>query len=897
MEISDVKINEGITQNPLNKIDINLYNVIKSVCKIIASNTIGTGFFIKLYKDNKEFYCLMTNEHIITKDMIDAKQKITIIYDTTNKNKEIILNKDERYIKEYTNMDIDVTIIEIIKEDKIKEKYFLLPNIEDKILLNKNIYIVQYPHGDLSYSKGKILKIEKNEITHDVSTNEGSSGSPIFLENTKGVIGIHKQSYKGKNQNFGDLINLIIIDLKQKLNYDNGNYYKGDIINNKANGRGILFNKNGNIIYEGDFVNDKFEGNGIYYNDNGEYYIGQFKNNLRNGKGTLYGQYNNIIYEGDFIDDNYEGNGKYYYENGDYYIGQWKNSKEHGKGIKYYKNNKIKYEGDFIDGKYEGNGKYNGENGDFYIGQWKESYRHGKGIEYYKNGNIKYEGDFVFENYEGNGKYYFENGNYYIGQWKEGYRHGKGIEYYKNGKIKYDGDSIKGLYEGNGKYYWEDGSYYIGQFKNNLRHGKGILYYGNGNINYEGDFLNDELEGKGKYYFENGEHYIGQFKNNFRHGKGILYDQNNNIIYEGNFIKDKYEENKINYNINGSQGIIQSKKSGQNPVPIIYNIKKENKNEEIEKNTFIRPSQIIFNEPNNIGFLKNYYGISIQGIDVNGNSKINQDYGVLLRNIKNIKNFNIFGILDGHGKDGQYISQFASKFITSQIINHPKIKNLNDPRIIHNILIENNFKIIIDSFLSCDEQLKFQNFDAYNSGTSCTLIIQIDQNILCANVGDSKAIVIYDDINFLKSIELSKTHKPHLEEEKNRILLSGGEIRQEINEFGENVGPLCVWMKGLNYPGLTISRTIGDLNCKNIGVISRPSVCDYKINKNTKFIVLATKGVWKFLTSENIIDIGKSFYLENNPSGLCQKIQEISKSMWQCNDIIVDDISISVMFF
>ena len=104
-------------------------------------------------------------------------------------------------------------------------------------------------------------------------------------------------------------------------------------------------------------------------------------------------------------------------------------------------------------------------------------------------------------------------------------------------------------------------------------------------------------------------------------------------------------------------------------------------------------------------------------------------------------------------------------------------------------------------------------------------------------------------------------------------------------------------MKGLNYPGLSISRTIGDLNCKNFGVISRPSVCDYKINQNTKFIVLATKGVWKFLSNENIIGIGNSFYLENNPSGLCQKIQEISKSMWQRNDIIVDDISISVMFF
>jgi hypothetical protein len=62
----------------IKEIDVNLNESCKSICKIIYQNNFGTGFFIKLYKDEKELLCLMSNEHVITKDMIESKA--TIIY-------------------------------------------------------------------------------------------------------------------------------------------------------------------------------------------------------------------------------------------------------------------------------------------------------------------------------------------------------------------------------------------------------------------------------------------------------------------------------------------------------------------------------------------------------------------------------------------------------------------------------------------------------------------------------------------------------------------------------------------------------------------------------------------------------------------------------------------------
>ena len=44
------RINEVLGGNEIIKIDINIYNTVKSVCKIITNSGIGTGFLIKLYQ-------------------------------------------------------------------------------------------------------------------------------------------------------------------------------------------------------------------------------------------------------------------------------------------------------------------------------------------------------------------------------------------------------------------------------------------------------------------------------------------------------------------------------------------------------------------------------------------------------------------------------------------------------------------------------------------------------------------------------------------------------------------------------------------------------------------------------------------------------------------------------
>ena len=51
------------------------------------------------------------------------------------------------------------------------------------------------------------------------------------------------------------------------------------------------------------------------------------------------------------------------------------------------------------------------------------------------------------------------------------------------------------------------------------------------------------------------------------------------------------------------------------------------------------------------------------------------------------------------------------------------------------------------------------------------------------------------------------------------------------------------------------------------------------------------------LNNDNVKDIGKKFYLENNASAFCYELVSQSLEEWRKNDIIVDDITAVVSFF
>jgi len=339
-------------------------DVFDSVCKIETSEKEGTGFLLKINKNEKDYFYLVSNEHVISKKNIKREETINITYKRTKKIK-ITLDKEKRYIKDFTDMKIDATIVEILKTDQIKEKYFLEPDPDYLYyfseLKNKDIWVAQFL-SELKMSEGKITVIneKENEFTHLATTIEGSSGSPIFLVQSKKVLGIHKQGNVNNEENYGSFIGPIISYLMNEVNnisIQNINDKKiNEIYKPKVN------IKNEYIVTEIKEINgireyiQKLEEE-IEHNDHkeelkeekGKYYIGQ--NELKNGKGKVYYSDNNLKYIGDFKDGVFDGIGKYIYKYGIYYEGMFFNGKKNGNGIMYFADNSIMYGGFFSDDK------------------------------------------------------------------------------------------------------------------------------------------------------------------------------------------------------------------------------------------------------------------------------------------------------------------------------------------------------------------------------------------------------------------------------------------------------------------------------------------------------------------------------------------------------------------
>ena len=306
--------------------------------------------------------------------------------------------------------------------------------------------------------------------------------------------------------------------------------------------------------------------------------------------------------------------------------------------------------------------------------------------------------------------------------------------------------------------------------------------------------------------------------------------------------------------------------------------------------------------------LINIRELSIPGRTKDGQLKLNQDSYIIQRDINYIKNFNIFAIFDGHGFNGNIISEYLKENLINKIGQHPQIKSLKNLEYIYSQFVKDNYKIIREIFFELDNELLNNEklIDINLSGSTCILLIQIGDNIISANIGDSKAILVYEDINVsncadeynkYKSIKLSRDCTPYIETEKMRILINGGNVIQLKNSINQENGPLRIYLKGDNIPGLSITRSFGDRIGKKIGMISNPVINEYTLNKSVKFIIIASSGVWKFIKEKEILNFGIKYYLINDPDNFCNIIANKASELWKQNTGNIDDITIIVIFF
>ncbi|CAE8636129.1 unnamed protein product, partial [Polarella glacialis] len=157
-----------------------------------------------------------------------------------------------------------------------------------------------------------------------------------------------------------------------------------------------------------------------------------------------------------------------------------------------------------------------------------------------------------------------------------------------------------------------------------------------------------------------------------------------------------------------------------------------------------------------------------------------------------------------------------------------------------------------------------------------------------ANVGDSRCVI---SSLSRKLVFASADHKPDLASERARVEASGGEVRSKVcGPDGWTVHRIFV--QGQDYPGLAMSRSLGDQSVKHLGVIATPEIYELDVDlAEQPFVLLASDGIWEFIMSENVVNaVGRRLQRDGAASAV-QWLQEEARRQWKleegqyCDDI------------
>ena len=367
------------------------------------------------------------------------------------------------------------------------------------------------------------------------------------------------------------------------------------------------------------------------------------------------------------------------------------------------------------------------------------------------------------------------------------------------------------------------------------------------------------------------------------------FNSNSSISNNNNNYNNSDSNAQLNLNIYSSRSLHNNNNNNRN-------ILKENNNNYILANDSFKINNNKSNKKNIPEFkgkkIKCIHDISKTGL-AGVEKKINQDRDFIFRNF--VEGFdNIFmGVCDGHGFYGNEVSEYIKENLPMDLNRIIKTRKLDLNK-------DDLSKVLIDTFdMENNSLLRNKQIDSDLSGSTCVSVIYTPQKLIIANLGDSRCVLGKKINNSEWKYEnLSRDHKPDVKEEADRIKKAGGRIRPMIDEDGCFVGPMRVYMKDKDMPGLAMTRSFGDYLASIAGTISIPEVKEHILSKEDKFIILASDGLFEFISSEEVGNIVKGYYEKNDIVGCCEFLYKESYRKWiQEEEDTVDDITIILVFF
>lgn len=132
--------------------------------------------------------------------------------------------------------------------------------------------------------------------------------------------------------------------------------------------------------------------------------------------------------------------------------------------------------------------------------------------------------------------------------------------------------------------------------------------------------------------------------------------------------------------------------------------------------------------------------------------------------------------------------------------------------------------------------LEVANKHNHDDGTTALVAVLVDQRLILAHVGDSRAVLGFQK----RAVPLSRDHKPNRSDEKIRIERTGGSVTYSGTWRVEGV--------------LAVSRSFGNRYLKEF-VIPYPEIREDVLDADNTVLVLGSDGLWDVMTNQEAVKL------------------------------------------
>lgn len=302
-----------------------------------------------------------------------------------------------------------------------------------------------------------------------------------------------------------------------------------------------------------------------------------------------------------------------------------------------------------------------------------------------------------------------------------------------------------------------------------------------------------------------------------------------------------------------------------------------------EKPHSIRPIKCLPNEPGVESTRLEEWGvayINTKGCKRKGDYVVGQD-GFSIARLPS--GWEVICVMDGHGPNGDWPANRGCEtmpFILSSESCTTMLKHGQVEAALHYAFSETEKDL--------EQRAPIDSVDIFCCGSTATVAlrnpVEHPKKVWVATVGDSRAMLFSRDGGVLQE---TTDHKPTLPAENERLIKMGCDVKSI--EHGNGFVETRVYVKDCDYPGLCMSRCLGDCIVKEVGVTWEPVVEEWDVLPGST-LILASDGVWEFFEAKDVIEMVLPFRSDNH--GACEEVVRQSRAAWcksegfyYCDDI------------